>query len=216
MAHHGVGEDDGRQLSRQVGEQSDVMGDPRSAEPREHPETARNDVDRESEQESANPPWGESRLDRLFGDNFCVHVAYLGLPHLPTGRADRRRAGRRRGEFEPKLPERPATEPSGVTQFPGEVKKCALRSPRASRPERPVHGLRRAIPFRGAPAIESGANTDPTAARWCFFAASSTDCWWCARWSRKRSEEHTSELQSHSDLVCRLLLEKKKIIDRVR
>src|SRR5438132_2052618 len=25
-----------------------------------------------------------------------------------------------------------------------------------------------------------------------------------------RSEEHTSELQSHSDLVCRLLLEKKK------
>src|SRR5947207_10797405 len=29
---------------------------------------------------------------------------------------------------------------------------------------------------------------------------------------RLRSEEHTSELQSHSDLVCRLLLEKKKMI----
>src|SRR5436190_9284212 len=29
------------------------------------------------------------------------------------------------------------------------------------------------------------------------------------RW-HERSEEHTSELQSHSDLVCRLLLEKKK------
>src|SRR5260221_10749169 len=28
--------------------------------------------------------------------------------------------------------------------------------------------------------------------------------------SESRSEEHTSELQSHSDLVCRLLLEKKK------
>src|SRR5438034_7803872 len=28
--------------------------------------------------------------------------------------------------------------------------------------------------------------------------------------TEKRSEEHTSELQSHSDLVCRLLLEKKK------
>src|SRR5260221_10439462 len=27
---------------------------------------------------------------------------------------------------------------------------------------------------------------------------------------KDRSEEHTSELQSHSDLVCRLLLEKKK------
>src|SRR5438132_10277044 len=31
-----------------------------------------------------------------------------------------------------------------------------------------------------------------------------------ARWrAPARSEEHTSELQSHSDLVCRLLLEKK-------
>src|SRR5260221_3956441 len=29
-----------------------------------------------------------------------------------------------------------------------------------------------------------------------------------------RSEEHTSELQSHSDLVCRLLLEKKKNEDQ--
>src|SRR5436190_6320297 len=29
--------------------------------------------------------------------------------------------------------------------------------------------------------------------------------------AHQRSEEHTSELQSHSDLVCRLLLEKKKI-----
>src|SRR5436190_8154786 len=29
-------------------------------------------------------------------------------------------------------------------------------------------------------------------------------------WTFRRSEEHTSELQSHSDLVCRLLLEKKK------
>src|SRR5215204_6653226 len=35
----------------------------------------------------------------------------------------------------------------------------------------------------------------------------------CDRGCRRRSprsEEHTSELQSHSDLVCRLLLEKKK------
>src|SRR2546430_13676325 len=40
--------------------------------------------------------------------------------------------------------------------------------------------------------------------------------WRCARRGRsfesttKRSEEHTSELQSQSNLVCRLLLEKKK------
>src|SRR2546421_7914382 len=39
---------------------------------------------------------------------------------------------------------------------------------------------------------------------------------WSERWGRgggngrARSEEHTSELQSRSDLVCRLLLEKKK------
>src|SRR5438034_5157490 len=32
-----------------------------------------------------------------------------------------------------------------------------------------------------------------------------------AREGGERSEEHTSELQSHSDLVCRLLLEKKKL-----
>src|SRR5260221_7284617 len=31
---------------------------------------------------------------------------------------------------------------------------------------------------------------------------------------KPRSEEHTSELQSHSDLVCRLLLEKKKKIKK--
>src|SRR2546430_11336119 len=29
-------------------------------------------------------------------------------------------------------------------------------------------------------------------------------------WAQRRSEEHTSELQSQSNLVCRLLLEKKK------
>src|SRR2546430_11522344 len=36
-------------------------------------------------------------------------------------------------------------------------------------------------------------------------------CPWPRRcWSSERSEEHTSELQSQSNLVCRLLLEKKK------
>src|SRR4051812_49995280 len=33
---------------------------------------------------------------------------------------------------------------------------------------------------------------------------------WSAGRGRLRSEEHTSELQSHVNLVCRLLLEKKK------
>src|SRR2546422_6349066 len=34
-------------------------------------------------------------------------------------------------------------------------------------------------------------------------------CWWRSK-GRRRSEEHTSELQSRLHLVCRLLLEKKK------
>src|SRR5438034_8085592 len=34
-------------------------------------------------------------------------------------------------------------------------------------------------------------------------------------WNYARSEEHTSELQSHSDLVCRLLLEKKNNIPKI-
>src|SRR5947207_6047096 len=38
----------------------------------------------------------------------------------------------------------------------------------------------------------------------------STDGWFKRFALLGRSEEHTSELQSHSDLVCRLLLEKKK------
>src|SRR5437667_3017042 len=37
----------------------------------------------------------------------------------------------------------------------------------------------------------------------------SRSCTWARSWNG-RSEEHTSELQSHHDLVCRLLLEKKK------
>src|SRR5438034_4596981 len=47
-------------------------------------------------------------------------------------------------------------------------------------------------------------------------AGCNLSCRFCQNWdiskSREidRSEEHTSELQSHSDLVCRLLLEKKK------
>src|SRR5438067_7413433 len=49
----------------------------------------------------------------------------------------------------------------------------------------PPHGARRS---RGA--------TSAPAARW---------------WPWPRSEEHTSELQSRFDLVCRLLLEKKKL-----
>src|SRR5438034_7469352 len=42
------------------------------------------------------------------------------------------------------------------------------------------------------------------------FVDARTDCGMRRPREGRRSEEHTSELQSHSDLVCRLLLEKKK------
>src|SRR5947207_10495030 len=52
-----------------------------------------------------------------------------------------------------------------------------------------LHQARRQLNKEGLSAAVSGRNAAPAA---------------------DRSEEHTSELQSHSDLVCRLLLEKKK------
>src|SRR5206468_8039396 len=57
--------------------------------------------------------------------------------------------------------------------------------------ERPEITLRRAARVRGSFLFSSSGRI----VRWIFSA---------------RSEEHTSELQSRSDLVCRLLLEKKK------
>src|SRR5438034_2589049 len=64
--------------------------------------------------------------------------------------------------------------------------------------------------------ISSGGT--PTARPWPFSSCcrSCSGPRRCVRVTRSRrsttsrSEEHTSELQSHSDLVCRLLLEKKK------
>src|SRR5688572_32164694 len=45
---------------------------------------------------------------------------------------------------------------------------------------------------------------------WPLYQQASWDARMQALWHSKRSEEHTSELQSQSNLVCRLLLEKKK------
>src|SRR2546427_5497533 len=61
------------------------------------------------------------------------------------------------------------------------------------------HGIildRRRLTGNGALLGQPGAEVDQPAAL-------------AAEWA-KRSEEHTSELQSQSNLVCRLLLEKKK------
>src|SRR5438034_2326710 len=51
-----------------------------------------------------------------------------------------------------------------------------------------------------------GASSRHVATSTAPLCRSARNCWR----SPRRSEEHTSELQSHSDIVCRLLLEKKK------
>src|SRR5260370_15707414 len=54
--------------------------------------------------------------------------------------------------------------------------------------------------------------SSPAWGRAVFFAIPAEELSWTPRkfLCRYRSEEHTSELQSHLNLVCRLLLEKKK------
>ena len=59
------------------------------------------------------------------------------------------------------------------------------------------------------PADPNGAYADGETAEWLVSVFNNGDGGTFA--VLLRSEEHTSELQSHSDLVCRLLLEKKKI-----
>src|SRR5256885_11753784 len=79
--------------------------------------------------------------------------------------------------------------------------------------------------FSLAGAFAAAADGDDTLARWVgdFLASHGSDNavlaaalaqdphWWLGR-----SEEHTSELQSPCNLVCRLLLEKKKSNERLR
>src|SRR2546430_12915773 len=55
----------------------------------------------------------------------------------------------------------------------------------------------------------SGAPRSSTSASWSVTATTRSPSWPA---TESRSEEHTSELQSQSNLVCRLLLEKKKNI----
>src|SRR5437868_9051419 len=67
-----------------------------------------------------------------------------------------------------------------------------------------------------------GGALAPTSAlpSWARTLAPATPSYWAMRGFRQvilhpRSEEHTSELQSRFDLVCRLLLEKKKLFTEV-
>src|SRR5260370_29939156 len=62
------------------------------------------------------------------------------------------------------------------------------------------------VAFNNAPSSTSSIGPTGTARR--ISTGVSSGCGWTGR--DTRSEEHTSELQSHLNLVCRLLLEKKK------
>src|SRR5688572_32687607 len=79
-----------------------------------------------------------------------------------------------------------------TTLFRSATRRCTTSSTRASRTARARASLRRVTTWAArARRRASGRSSSP-------------------RSSPTRSEEHTSELQSQSNLVCRLLLEKKK------
>src|SRR5258707_985182 len=59
------------------------------------------------------------------------------------------------------------------------------------------------------PATESNTHTAPSRTRSERSTSTVKSTW---KWSARRSEEHTSELQSRQYLVCRLLLETKKLV----
>src|SRR5260370_30735268 len=70
--------------------------------------------------------------------------------------------------------------------------------------------------FRSAPAARSRIRSAParrpsSKPEHCGFSSTAGAVCSCA--PRRRSEEHTSELQSHLNLVCPLLLEKKKALN---
>src|SRR2546427_9378137 len=69
--------------------------------------------------------------------------------------------------------------------------------------------LHDALPISTCTAARTGPVTGPCATR-ATSLRSRTRSTGTAGTGRSRSEEHTSELQSQSNLVCRLLLEKKK------
>src|SRR5690349_9133874 len=83
-------------------------------------------------------------------------------------------------------------------------------SRRSAAPGRSASTARESISISSTPPTARSGRASPprstTSARSASSAAS-PPCWSCSRCSASRSEEHTSELQSRRDLVCRLLLE---------
>src|SRR5699024_11831523 len=92
--------------------------------------------------------------------------------------------------------------PTDPTQFRPLSLHDALPISRSASTSSPTFGMSRVI--SSLPSFVSRASTSYSS-MWIEVGTSS----WTIREDRMRSEEHTSELQSRFDLVCRLLLEKK-------
>src|SRR3712207_8469169 len=74
--------------------------------------------------------------------------------------------------------------------------------------------LHDALPISDAPSGGEIRVAEPGVSRLRRCCGCAAPCPWPrARRARRRSEEHTSELQSRQYLVCRLLLEKKTILN---
>src|SRR2546422_8371131 len=98
---------------------------------------------------------------------------------------------------------------------PGRLEPLGTGSSPSPKCWRGPHSTSRSTPANSSPSARSAE-----AVAWSSTAGSSPVTWWSWRLpvsecsatpSPERSEEHTSELQSRLHLVCRLLLEKKKI-----
>src|SRR5206468_11642657 len=85
-----------------------------------------------------------------------------------------------------------------------------FRSPGVRAHPRPPDGVHLRRQPRGPPHQRRGTRGDAPARRAGRCPVHPPDRARGPRVGEARSEEHTSELQSRSDLVCRLLLEKKK------
>src|SRR5699024_11573764 len=82
--------------------------------------------------------------------------------------------------------------------------KLGAKSPALEPKEEPIPSKEEPIPSKEEPRLRSPTVSGPT---WTLIGGKA------GNWNSGpvvRSEEHTSELQSRFDLVCRLLLEKKK------
>src|SRR5690606_40065523 len=142
-----------------------------------------------------------------------------GAPEVPGDAVPLLNKGKDRGESL----EDGGSDPQAEVQGPAAQPLPALRAAACLPPEVPdVPDL---LPDAGAPrrdpwcdqvllVREAYAARDRTTA-WCGEAGRAPSRWENSdgqrnRSDRRRSEEHTSELQSRENLVCRLLLEKKK------